>query len=256
MCPPHTGQGAATGSFEASVTTKHNAAGAVRYASAVEELHRESADRTRSLIQAGRCAPAQFRAALTRVPPRARDGWVDWVFGLDSLPEDGPDLPSGCVAYLPSAVDALLRVTEYMPVRHSDVFVDVGAGAGRAAALVHLLTGAPALGIEVQGELTAAARKLAARLNLSRVSFVEGDGAQITGVLTAGTVFFLYCPFSGERLTRMLASLEPVARRQRIGVCCIDLPLPRCPWLTLTAPIWADLEIYRSTLHDSDSDRA
>ena len=42
----------------------------------------------------------------------------------------------------------------------SDVFVDVGSGLGRAAALVHLMTGARAIGLEVQPALVAAARDI------------------------------------------------------------------------------------------------
>ena len=52
--------------------------------------------------------------------------------------------------YLPCPVDTLLRVIEHAPLGAADVFVDVGSGLGRAAALVHLLTGARAVGLEVQ----------------------------------------------------------------------------------------------------------
>ena len=211
---------------------------------------RESAERVRSLIERGQCDPAQFRAALTRIPPVARDAWVDQVLGLGAPPEDGPQLPVGCVPYLPCSVDVLLRLTEHAPVRASDLFVDIGAGVGRAAALVHLLTGAPVVGVEVQPTLVAAARALAARLHLSRVSLVEADAGQPTEVWFAGSVFLLYCPFSGDRLARLLANLELVARAHPIRVCCVDLPLPACPWLEQTGPPSVDLTIYRSTLTD------
>jgi SAM-dependent methyltransferase len=191
--------------------------------------------------------PSLFRASLTSVPPIARDAWADRVLGLGAPPEDGPALPRGCVPYLPCSVDALLRLTEHAPVRASDVFVDVGSGVGRAAALVHLLTGARAVGIEVQPPLVAAARELATRLRLPDVSFVEGDAAQLTAALAAGSVFLLYCPFSGDRLLKLLADLESVARTRTIRVCCVDLPLPACRWLEPAPPSWVDLAIYRST---------
>ena len=191
---------------------------------------------------------AALRAALGDIPPLERDAWVDRALGLAAPPDDGPALPGGCVPYLPCPVDALLRLTEQAQVRASDVFVDVGAGAGRAAALVHLLTGASVVGLEIQPELAAAARELAARLDLPRVSFVEGDAPRLPAALAAGSVFFLYCPFSGERLTRLLANLEPVARRRDIRVGCLDLPLPPCSWLEPVPPRWPDLDLYRSTL--------
>ena len=179
-----------------------------------------------------------------------RDAWVDQVFELGAPPEDGPQLPVGCVPYLPCSVDVLLRLTEHTPVRASDLFIDVGAGVGRAAALVHLLTGAPAVGVEVQPALVAAARALAARLRLSSVSFVEADAGQLTDVWAAGSVFLLYCPFSGDRLAKLLINLEPVARIRPIRLCCVDLPLPPCPWLEQAPPPSLELTIYRSTLAD------
>jgi SAM-dependent methyltransferase len=209
--------------------------------------HRDSAERVRSLLERGPCAPSLFRAELTRIPARARDAWIDLVFGLEAPPEDGPQLPVGRVPYLPCSVDALLRVAEQAPVRASDLFVDIGAGVGRAAVLMHLLTGAPALGVEVQPALVAAARDLAARLRLSDVSFVEGDASASTELWSAGSVFLLYCPFSGHRLAKLLASLEAVARARPIRLCCVELPLPPCPWLEQTQAPSLDLTLYRST---------
>jgi SAM-dependent methyltransferase len=196
------------------------------------------------------CDPSLFRAELTGIPPVARDAWVDQVFGLGAPPEDGPELPIGCVPYLPCAVDALLRLVQQAPVRaSSDLFVDIGAGVGRAAALVHLLTGAPAVGVEIQPALVAAARELAGRLRLSNLSFVEADAVRSADAWSAGSVFLLYCPFSGDRLAALLANLEPVARHRPIRVCCVDLPLPPCPWLERMPPPSVDLTIYRSTSH-------
>ena len=209
----------------------------------------ESAARARSLVLRGLSTPALFRAALTGIPPLARDAWVDGVLGLggpDGLADDGPALPSGCVPYLPCPVDALLRLTEGASVCASDVFVDIGSGVGRAGAIVHLLTGATVLGVEVQPALVAVARELAARLRLSALSFVEGDAGQLAIVGTAGSVFFLYCPFSGDRLVRLLASLASIARERPLRVCCVDLPLPPCPWLEPLPPLSLDLAIYRS----------
>ena len=183
--------------------------------------------------------------------PRAdRDAWLDAVLGLGEIPADGPELPRDCVPYLPCSVDALLRMVDQVPVRDSDVVVDVGAGVGRAAALVHLLTGAAVIALEIQTELVLAARELATSLRVSRIACVEGDATSLTGFIMIGSVFFLYCPFSGERLTKVLADLEQIAQTREIRVCCVDLPLPSCPWLTLEPPIYNDLAIYRSTLLD------
>ena len=66
---------------------------------------------------------------------------------------------------------------------------------------------------------------------------MSGDAAEIVPQLTAGSVFFLYCPFSGPRLVKLLADLEPIARTRPIRVCAVDLPLPPCPWLQVGAAV-------------------
>jgi len=213
----------------------------------MDDRHRQSADRARSRIESGRHDLAAFRAALLDAPPGARDAWLDLVLGLGELPDDGPDLPRGCVPYFPCAVAPLLRTVDEARVSSSDVFVDVGSGVGRAASFVHLLTGAEVLGVEVQPRLVGAARELAERLRLARITFVEGDASSLPAVLARGSVFFLYCPFSGERLETLLGDLEVVAQARAIRVCSLDVPLPRRSWLTRVSPTGGDVAVHRST---------
>lgn len=217
----------------------------------MEPHHRHAADALRASLERGEHDREAFRATLLAVPPLDRDAWLDVVLGLGELPDDGPALPRDGVAYLPCPVDDLLRVVDHTPVREGDVFVDVGAGVGRATALVHLLTGASTVGLEVQPHLVAAARAHAARLHLARMRFLEGDAAALTASLDGGSVFFLYCPFSGERLATLLDALEPRARAQAFSVCCVDLPLPARPWLVLTASPRDGLDVYRSSTSPS-----
>jgi SAM-dependent methyltransferase len=200
----------------------------------------------RSRLSKGQATPAVFRRALMSVPPDERDGWVDSVFGIETLPEDGPELPRGCVPYIPSSVDVLLRMLDHADVRSADVFVDVGSGLGRAAVLTQWLTGASVIGLEIQPALVKASRELAKSLNVPRFSVVEGDAAMLTDFITTGSVFFLYCPFGRERLERVLDPLEAIARMRQIRVCSVDLPLPSRPWLTLISPPSGDLAVYRS----------
>jgi hypothetical protein len=218
----------------------------------MEARHLLSAEAARRSIERGRHEPSLFRAALLEVPLGERDAWVDLVLGLEELPCDGPALPPGGVPYLPCSVDVLLRTIDEAPVRSTDVFVDVGAGPGRAIVLVHLLTGAGAIGLEIQPELARAAHDLAARLGLSRVRCIEGDAATVAGSMVVGSVFFFYCPFSGERLAKVLDDLEPIARTRPLHICCVQLPLPPRPWLTLEPGPGGELEIYRSTFTHSE----
>ncbi len=189
--------------------------------------------------------PAAFRAALTDVAPRDRDVWVDRELALDDLPADGPDLPRGCVPYLPCPVDALLAIVDEAAIGVDDVVVDLGSGLGRALAVLHLLTGADTIGIEIQPALDRAARELAARVS-PRITSIRGDAVTEIRALAAASVFFLYCPFSGERLRRVLDELEVIARVHPIRVCCVDLPLPSVPWLVQAPAGHRGVGIYRS----------
>jgi len=212
----------------------------------MDARHLTSAAVARRSIEGGLHDPAAFRAALLGVPVGERDACVDRVLGLDDLPGDGPALPPGGVPYLPCAVEVILRMVDEAPVRPTDVFVDVGAGPGRVSALVHLLTGAGAIGLEIQPQLVQAAHRLTARLGLSRVACVEGDAAITAATIVIGSVFFFYCPFSGARLAKVLDDLEPIARTRPLRVCCVDLPLPPRSWLRREPGRGAELEIYRS----------
>ncbi len=214
----------------------------------VNERYRGTAAEARAAVQEGLHVPGVFRAALLDVPPAHRDAWFDMVMGLGELHDDGPELPRDCVPYLPCSVDTLLRVVDEAPVGPHDVFVDIGSGVGRAALLVHLLTGASAIGIEIQPSLVNEARRLAARLCVSRVPTVQGDAAELARSMTTGSVFFLYCPFGGERLGRLLDDLEPFARTRDLRVCSVDVPLPARAWLAPAPGHEGDLTIYRSTL--------
>lgn len=197
----------------------------------------QDADQLRQRISTGQLNPTAFRDLLAAVPRGERDGWLDRVLGIDSLPEDGPDLPRGCVPYLPCSVETVMHVVELANVQPTDVFVDVGSGIGRATALVHFLTGAGATGIEIQSALVRASRDLSARMNAPRITVVEGDAALITRYMMVASVFFLYCPFSGERLDRVLCDLEMISQTRQIRVCSVDLPLPYRPWLVPMAHI-------------------
>jgi protein-L-isoaspartate O-methyltransferase len=214
----------------------------------VEAAHRETAERFHRLIADGRCTPARLREALARVPPRERDAWIDAVFRLEPPLDDGPELPRGCVPYLPCSVAALLQALDYANVQASDVFVDVGSGAGRTSALVQLLTGASVIGLEIQPNLIQASHELMRRLNLTRFVAVEGDARRLSRSSASGTVFFLYCPFGPSSLETFLESLEQLAHTREIRLCSVDLPLPPRRWLTLSSPVNADCAVYRSSV--------
>ncbi len=193
----------------------------------VDDSLRRSAQSARAEIRAGALRGAALLDRLLSVPLVDRDAWADELLGIESPPPDVPDLPRGSVPYLPCSVDEIVAMVLEVPLRPDDDFVDLGSGLGRVAILAHLLSGARARGVEIQEHLVRSGTARCNELDLP-VSFVHADAA---GTELDGSVFFLYAPFNGEMLTRVLRRLEEVARRRPIVLCAVDLELPALPWL-------------------------
>jgi len=138
-------------------------------------------------------------------------------------------------------------------VKASDVFVDLGSGVGRTAALVHLFDRGPGDRHRDPAPRCARLARARARLNGLRFSPIEGDATRLAGFIAVGSVFFLYCPFSGARVEGVLDDSSPSRAPGRFGSAGVDLPVPPRDWLTLAAPPSGDLEVYRSTLLDRSS---
>jgi predicted RNA methylase len=185
---------------------------------------------------------------LDDIPLGERDAWLDLVWDLDEIPDDGPELPRGCVPYLPCPVATVLEAVQRAGVTPEDVFVDVGSGTGRTAFLASLLTGAGCVGLEIQSAFVEAARGRATWLELARTWFVHGDAAELTRFITMGTVFFFYCPFGSDRVHRILDDLEAIARTREIRICCVHMPPLERSWLVRVPSTSVDLDVYRSTL--------
>ena len=204
---------------------------------------RERARAARADIQAGTLRGAALLMLLLSVPFRERDAWVDELLALEPAPLDDSQLPRGAVPYLPSGVEEILATMQEAPLRSQDQFVDLGSGLGKVVILVHLLSGASALGVELQEPLVRSATACATQLALPAVSFVHESA---TDIELDGSVFFLYAPCNGEMLTRVLARLEQVARRRRIVVCAVQLEFGEVPWLVARKSSSVSLVFYDS----------
>lgn len=207
---------------------------------------RSDALHLRAELLGGRVTPAIFGAALEQIAPPDRDQWLDLLWDVDEIASDVPNLPRDCVPYLPCAAATVLDAVRQAAVTCDDVFVDVGAGAGRAALLAHLETGAGCIGLEIQPPLARTAQGRADWLNLHRVRFIEGDAADLVRFIRTGTVFFLYCPFGGDRLRRFFDGLEDVAQAKPIRVCCVDMAPLKAPWLAPLPSSSSRIDVYRS----------
>jgi SAM-dependent methyltransferase len=195
----------------------------------------------RAEVESGALRGVALLERLRAVPLFDRDSWVDELLGIEAPPPDTADLPRGSVPYLPCGVEEILAMVLEVPVQPGDHLVDLGSGLGRAMILAHLLSGAPASGVEIQEPLVRSARERCAALGLAEVSFVHGNAADTP---LDGSIFFLYAPFSGEMLARVVHRLEQVARRRPIALCAVGFELHDVPWLVARSTSSVSLTIY------------
>jgi SAM-dependent methyltransferase len=209
----------------------------------VNDSLRLRARTARAEISSGALRGTALLELIRSIPIFDQDAWVDELLGIEEPPPDIPDLPRGSVPYLPSGVEEILAMVVEAPVQPDDELVDLGSGLGRVAILAHLLSGARASGVEIQEPLVRSARARCAELGLADVSFVHGNA---TEAALDGSIFFLYAPFNGEMLARVLRRLEEVARRRAIVLCAVGLELPDVPWLLPRETSSISLTLYDS----------
>lgn len=197
----------------------------------------------RAEIASGGLRGSALMAVLLALPWLKRDAWLDDVLEIEELPADILDLPRESTPYLPSGVAEITTMVREVPIRPDDELVDLGSGLGRVVILTHLLSGARTLGIEIQEPLATSAKTRSAKLGLSAVSFVHANAADTP---LDGTVFFLYAPFHGEMLKKVLLRLEEVARRRPIVLCTIGIEFRDVRWLRRRDPSSVELSIYDS----------
>jgi SAM-dependent methyltransferase len=209
----------------------------------MDELLTADARSARVEIVRGALRGAAFAERLTTVPYVDREAWVDLCLGIDPSPMEESELPRGSVPYLPCGVDEILAAVREVSLRADDVFVDLGAGLGRVVIMAHLLTGARGIGIELQASLVRSAKTCSENLELTELTFKHGDAAAVD---VEGTVFFLYAPFNGDTLTRVVDRLASVARRKPIVVATVGLELRDVPWLRARTTESVSLSVYDS----------
>jgi hypothetical protein len=200
--------------------------------------------RERACIRSGGLRGEELLAWLAAHAPAERDTAIEHLLGIAHRPVAKDRLDADLIDYIPSGIAPIVRVVLDVPVAPEDVFVDLGAGLGKVAMVVHLLSGARTRGIELQADLVAGARTSAADLGLPHVSFELSDARDAD--LSDATVVFLYLPFTGATLSTVMQRLRAVAERRAIVLCTLGLDLRGFDWLTVrqTQEFW--LSIYDS----------
>jgi SAM-dependent methyltransferase len=192
-----------------------------RLEAANEELYQA----LRRRIQSGQYTGSALNRVLARYAgPPGRPGDYDTLDVLISgllhtgaPPRERSARAAEMVAYQPTPARAILALIKHANLSQDDVFYDLGSGLGHVVMLVALLSGARAVGIELEPAYVSYARRCARRLKVQNVEFVQADARE--AVLTDGSVFFLYSPFNGALLRKVLERLRVEAAKRPIRVC-------------------------------------
>lgn len=149
----------------------------------------------------------------------ALDTLLAGVLPLDEPAGGGDALPPDMVFYQPTPARHILDLIERAALGATDTLVDLGSGLGHVPLLASIRTGARGIGIECDPAYVASARRCAEALGLERVRFIAQDAR--TADLSAGTLFYLYTPFRGPILRRVLDRLRHEATVRSIRIATL-----------------------------------
>lgn len=192
--------------------------------------------RTRIIDQ--RFDRAAFLFELEQQPLELRNHWVEEALGIAYPPLQLRQLPQELVSYSPSGIAEVRFLLDSAELGPGRTLVDLGSGLGKVVLLTALLSGANAIGVELDGALVAGARSAASALGLANASFIEGDLRSVP--LPEADVYYMFIPL--QRSAELLARLEPIAQRRRFLLFAQGLDLSQTPWLRKTgeASYWLE----------------
>src|SRR6185312_14225810 len=141
----------------------------------LEQMNRDTAEVFRIRIATRRCIRGNLLDALQpyadsapgeRLRYDSLDVLIAGILGIDELTGNDDVLSDAeMVRYQPTPARIALELVRRTNPQPGDVFVDIGSGLGVVPIMVALLSGASALGIEVQATYCDHARAAARRLN-------------------------------------------------------------------------------------------
>jgi hypothetical protein len=166
------------------------------------------------------------------------------IVGVFEFEEPGVEpvpLAPEMVFYQPTPARHIFDLIDRTALTGRDVLVDLGSGLGHVPLLASICTPARSIGIELKSAYIDCARRSAHGLNLNNVTFLQQDAREAD--FSAGTVFYLYTPFTGTILRAVLDSLRREASRRQIRICTFGpctLTIAEEQWLEANGPLYMD----------------
>jgi SAM-dependent methyltransferase len=199
-------------------------------------------------IVKGELRRGALRQLFDEQPPLERDHFVEEVLGIAYPPLEEPALvTSEHMTYAPSGYEEIVHAFELTQLGPGDRFLDLGSGLGKVVMLAALLTGAASSGVESDPQLCELGRGAAAALGVPGVQLLRGDAREASGA--DADVVFMYLPFAGAGLVRVMERLRQDARRPRARprqrfLCTGPLDLVRFPGVTPVGAAKSWLNVY------------
>jgi protein-L-isoaspartate O-methyltransferase len=202
----------------------------------------------RQEITQGRVRASGLRRQFDDVSRFERDHFVEEVLGIAYPPlEERALVTSEHMTYSPSGYDEIVHAFELTQLGPGDRFLDLGSGLGKVVMLAALLTGAQSAGVECDSQLCERGRAAAAELAVPRVQVRLGDARETSSA--NADVVFMYLPFGGDALARVMDRLladgrRPRTRARRRFLCTGPLDPARYPELVLVGAAKYWLHVY------------
>lgn len=171
------------------------------------------------------------------------DTFINRLLFIGDIPEQTSNLEPEMVYYQKTPARIIFELAERLGSHQNDVFIDIGSGLGQACILVNLLTGIKTIGIEYESAFCKYADNCAVSFNLIDVSFINADASKAD--YDQGSVFFMYTPFWGRMLQKVLGllkkrSLQGSIRVITYGPCTTEVA--RQNWLIPEGPTVEDTD--------------
>jgi phospholipid N-methyltransferase len=144
------------------------------------------------------------------------DIFLNGFLNIQELPMETREREPEIVYYQKTPARIILKMIEKVDFKSDDVFFDLGSGLGQACILVNLFSSIVCKGVEFEPAFCSYAKSCAHELNLRDVNFINTDARYAD--YSSGTVFFMYTPFEGEILKKVLQNLKREATKRKIKI--------------------------------------
>ncbi len=177
---------------------------------------------------------------------RISDKYRDRKFGIaSSARRSASDLgftSPEYVEYQAVSYDDMEELLALLSPNAEDVFLDLGCGMGRAVCMAAMYPMRAVIGVEISAELCRLAQenvtKMAARFKCRDVRIVQSAAEQYA-IPPEVSIVYLFNPFSGETLRRVLDNIRSARHRMRVvfyGTLSsetFEAEAARCAWLRM-----------------------